>query len=119
MNTREIADKLVKYCREGKWEAAQRELYAENAISIEPEASPVFAKETKGLSSIVEKGHKFEGMIEKHHSITVSEPLVANSSFTCYLAMDLTMKGKGRMNMSELCVYDVKDGKIVAEQFHR
>jgi len=27
------------------------------------------------------------------------------------------MKGKGRMNMSELCVYQVKDGKIVAESF--
>jgi hypothetical protein len=29
------------------------------------------------------------------------------------------MKGQGRMQMAELCVYEVKDGKIVSEQFHR
>jgi len=31
--------------------------------------------------------------------------------------MDVTMKGKGRMAMTELCVYQTKDGKIIAEQF--
>jgi len=28
------------------------------------------------------------------------------------------MKGKERMNMAELCVYEIKDGKIVSEHFH-
>jgi hypothetical protein len=32
--------------------------------------------------------------------------------------MDVTMKGQGRMQMTELCVYVVKDGKIVSEQFY-
>ncbi len=27
------------------------------------------------------------------------------------------MKGQGRMNMTELCVYQVKDGKVISEQF--
>jgi hypothetical protein len=31
--------------------------------------------------------------------------------------MDVTMKGQGRMNMDEIAVYEVKDGKIVKEQF--
>ena len=35
MKTTEIAEKLVAYCREAKWEAAQKELYADDAISIE------------------------------------------------------------------------------------
>jgi hypothetical protein len=30
----------------------------------------------------------------------------------------VTMKGKPRQKMTELCVYDVKDGKIIAEEFH-
>jgi limonene-1,2-epoxide hydrolase len=34
------------------------------------------------------------------------------------MRLDVTMKGQGRMDMSELCVYDVKDGKIISEQFH-
>jgi predicted ester cyclase len=118
MNTKEIADRLVEYCREAKWEPAQRELYAANAVSLEPEANQAFAKETKGLDAIVEKGHKFDAMIEKRHSITVSEPVVAKDSFACTMNLDLTLKGKGRVQMSELCVYEVKDGKIISEEFH-
>jgi limonene-1,2-epoxide hydrolase len=118
MNTKEIAERLVAHCREAKWEAAQKELYANDAVSIEAQASPAFAKETKGLAAIIEKGHTFEGMIETMHSLSVSEPLVADNSLVCTMSMDVTMKGRGRMKMAELCVYEVKDGKIVSEQFH-
>ena len=77
MTTEQIASRLAELCREGKFEAAQKELYAENAVSIEPEAMPDFPKETKGLRAIIEKGHKFESMVEKVHGCTTSAPLVA------------------------------------------
>jgi hypothetical protein len=118
MKTEEVANRLVTLCRENKWETAQRELYAENVVSLEPKATPIFAKETKGLPAIIEKGKKFDSMIEQVHSSTVSEPIVAGNSFACTMAMDVTMKGQGRMQMSELCVYDVKDGKVTSEAFH-
>jgi limonene-1,2-epoxide hydrolase len=117
MKTDEIARRLVALCREIKWEQAQRELYADAAVSLEPHATPVFEKETRGLPAILEKGRKFAGMIEQFHSTTVSEPVVATNSFACTMRLDVTMKGQGRMNMTELCVYQVKDGKIVSEQF--
>ena len=118
MKTEEIAKRLVAFCREAKWEAAQRELYADNAESIETQPSPAFARKTRGLAAIIEKGRKFDAMIEQVHGVTVSEPLVAESSFACTMQLDVTMKGRGRMAMRELCIYDVKDGKIVAERFH-
>ena len=118
MTTKEIADKLVAHCRKAAWEAAQRELYAETAVSIEPHATPNFAQETTGLPAILEKGRKFDAMVEKMHSLTVSEPLVAGNAFTCLMSMDVTMKGAGRMQMAEICLYQVKDGKIVSESFH-
>jgi ketosteroid isomerase-like protein len=31
--------------------------------------------------------------------------------------LDATMKGRGRMDMREICVYHVRDDKIVQEQF--
>jgi len=31
--------------------------------------------------------------------------------------MDVTMKGQARSSFEELCVYRVKDGKIISEQF--
>lgn len=117
METKEIAKKLAAYCAKADWDGAHKELYANDAVSIEPYSTPEFSKETKGLREIQEKGHKFESMVEKVHSIEVSDPLVAGNSIAFTLAMDLTMKGKGRMKSPELCVYQVKDGKIVSEEF--
>jgi hypothetical protein len=117
MTTTEIANQLAEYCRKGQWEAAQKELYAQDAISIEPYASPDFEKETKGLPAILAKGHKFDSMVEATHGLTASDPLVTGNVIAFTLTMDITMKGHPRMNMAELCVYQVKDGKIVSEQF--
>ena len=117
METKEIAKRLADYCRKADWDGAHTELYAENAKSVEPYASDGFEKETTGLKAIREKGKKFDSMVEQVHKIEVSEPLVAGNSIAFTLGMDITMKGKGRMNNPELCVYQVKDGKIVAEEF--
>jgi hypothetical protein len=117
MTTREIAARLVSLCREGKVETAQRELYAEDAVNIEPYGTPAFPKETKGLNALIEKGHRFTAMIEQVHSISITDPLVAGSSFAYAMQLDATIKGHGRMTMDELCIYEVKDGKIVSERF--
>ncbi len=118
MKTTEIASRLVSLCREAKWETAQKELFAADAVSIEAEANPSGIKETKGLPAIIAKGHQFNAMTEKVHSLTVSDPVVAESSFACAMSIDLTMKAQPRMQMSEICVYKVKDGKIISEEFH-
>ncbi len=117
MTTNEIANRLAELCRKGDFEKAQKELFADDAISVEPQATPAFEKETKGLKAIIEKGHKFETMVEEMHGITISEPMVSGNAFAISLQMDITMKERGRSNMSELCVYEAKDGKIVSEQF--
>jgi hypothetical protein len=118
MTTQEIAERLVALCRQGKFETAQKELFADDAISIEPYATAGFQKETKGRSAIVEKGRTFTAMIEEIHASSVSDPVVAKNSFACAMRMDVTMKGQGRMDMIELCRYEVKDGKIISEHFH-
>ncbi len=118
MKTSEIAEQLVAYCRKARWAEAQNALYAADAVSIEPYATPAFAKETKGLPAILEKGVKFESLVETMHSLKISEPLLADNAFAFTMSMDVTMKGQPRVKMSELCVYHVKDGKIVSEQFH-
>lgn len=118
MTTKEIANRLTELCRKGEWAQAQEELYADNAVSIEPMATPAFEKETKGLKAIIEKGEKFDAMVQEYHSLNISEPLVTDNCVAFILSMDLTMKGRPREQMREICVYDVKDGKIVSEQFH-
>ncbi len=117
MNTQEIANRLVEICREGDFEKAQKELYAKDAVSIEPHATPDFQKETKGLDAILEKGKKWAAMVEQTHHMDVSEPLVTANSFAITITFSVTMKGRGKMDMKELCVYQVKDGKIISESF--
>jgi hypothetical protein len=117
MTTQEIATKLAEFCTKGEFEKAQQELYADNVVSIEPEASPAFAKETNGLPAVKEKMSKFMGMVEEVFKVTVSEPLVTGNAFAFTLDMDIAMKGRERETMSEVCVYVVKDGKVVSEQF--
>jgi hypothetical protein len=51
------------------------------------------------------------------HSVEVSEPLVAGNWFSVVMTLDVTMKEYGRVTMREVCVYHVKDDKIVQEQF--
>lgn len=117
MTTNEIAARLVELCRQGQFDAAQKELFASDAISIEPYATPAFEKETKGMEAIQQKGEKWAAMVQEMQGISVSDPLVATNSFACTIHMQVIMKEGGKMDMTELCLYQVKNGKIVSEEF--
>jgi ketosteroid isomerase-like protein len=117
MTTEQIAQRLYELCNKGDFEKAQKELFAMDAVSIEPQESPGFEKETKGLEAILEKGKKFNSMVQQVHSCTVTEPVIARNAFAVALNMDVTMKNGNRSPMSEICVYEVKDGKIMSERF--
>lgn len=117
MTTAEIAGRLADLCRQGQFEAAQKELFAQDAVSIEPYSTPDFEKEVKGLDAIIEKGHKWSEMVTDYHGMKVSEPLIAGDCFALTMWMSVTMKNGGKMEMTELCLYKVKDGKIISEEF--
>ncbi|MEP6617288.1 MAG: SnoaL-like domain-containing protein [Ginsengibacter sp.] len=117
MVIQDIANRLVELCRKNEFEKALDELFSQDAVSLEPHSSPAFDKETKGLSAIKEKGVKWNNMVKEVHEISVSDPLVSTNSFACNMRLNVTMKEHGAMDMSELCVYQVKDGKIILEQF--
>ena len=116
MTVKEIADRLTDLCRQGKYDTAQKELYSKDAVSIEPEGSPGL-QTVKGLDAIVEKGHQFQSMVEAVHSSTVSDAVIAGNTFAVAASLDITLKGMGRIPMDEVAVYEVKDGKVVKEQF--
>jgi hypothetical protein len=116
MNTEQVAKRLVELCRQGKYEDAQNELYSKDAVSIEMEGSQGLGN-AKGIEAIREKGKKFNEGVEAMHGGSVGDPIVAGDWFAVVMTMDATMKGRGRVNMQEICVYQVRDGKIVREQF--
>jgi hypothetical protein len=117
MTNHEIATRLVELCRKGQFETAQKELYSDDAVSIESQASPAFAKETKGLKAILEKGQLWDSMVIETHSLTVSDPLVAGNRIAIAMTFDVTLKERGKNLFEEIIVYRVKDGKIESEEF--
>jgi hypothetical protein len=118
MSTESVARRLVQLCREGKFGQALDELYASNARSIEPEgmaSGPLGSAE--GLQALREKGKRFEDSYTEVHALTVSDPLIAGPFFTLVMGFDATYKQGGRRALSEICVYEVVNDKIVREQF--
>ena len=116
MTTQEVADKLVAYMRQGQMMEAQADLYSDDVVCIEPEGG-MAPHLTKGKAAVAEKGKQFGMMIEERHGASISDPVVGGDFFSVAMMLDATMKGMGRMKLEEICVYEVKDGKIVKEQF--
>jgi hypothetical protein len=116
MTTKEVAKQLVTMCREGKVEEAKLELFSDNIISIEP-AEGMLPKETKGMKEIQQKADLFISMVEQFYGSAITDPVIAGDYFSIGWDTDIQMKGQGRQTMGEICVYKVKDSKIVSEQF--
>jgi hypothetical protein len=117
MNTEAVARRLVQLCREGQFNVAQDELYAPGARSVEPEGVSGALGSVEGMDAIRAKGKRFDESLLQVHRVTCSDPLVADSYFSVVMGLDATYKEGGRRAIEEICVYEVRDGKIVLEQF--
>jgi hypothetical protein len=116
MTTQDVANRLSEFFRENKWAEAQEELFSEDAESIEPPGSQGL-QSVKGKAAIKKKGDDFNNMVEEVHGGYAGEPIVAGNYIALAMGIDATYKGMGRQKMDEIAVYEVRDGKIVKEQF--
>jgi hypothetical protein len=117
MTTQDVADKLVKLCREGKNEEAVDLLYSPDIVSVESMAAPDGSHDVKGVAAVKGKG---KWWMDNHeiHSAKVEGPLVAGPYFSVRFTYDITNKPSGnRMTLDELAMYHVTGGKIDREQF--
>lgn len=115
MTTQEVAEKLVNYCREGKNVDAINELYDDNIVSREMHGIP--NEVSLGKEAVLVKTKEWYDSVVEVHSGKISDPLITGTHFAVTMEMDVTYKKSGRMPMSEIAVFEVKNGKIVAEQF--
>jgi hypothetical protein len=116
MTTQEVANRLNELFKSNNWSGIHDELFAENAKSIEP-AHAQGLQTVEGMAAIKKKGEMFQSMVEEMHDGWVSEPIVGGNFISVAMGIDATMKGQGRVKMEEIAVYEVKDGKIISEQF--
>ena len=114
-STIEIASRFAELCKKGEMQRIQEELFADHAQSLEPKQSPW--PSVNGVAAIKVKGRNFNETVLESHGGYVGEPIVAGNHFAIAMGMDVTLKNGNRVNMDEVCVYKVEDGKIVSEQF--
>ncbi len=117
MTTIEIAKRLVELCKQGKNMEALNTLFAQDAVSVEAMAMPGFQQEAKGLAAIKAKG---EWWLANHevHSAAVTGPWPHGDRFIVGFSYDVTNKPSGkRMQMDEVGLFTIRNGKIVREEF--
>jgi len=115
MTTQEVTDRLIDLCRKGQVLESQQELFANDATSHEPAHSPTLP--AIGKEAVLAKGKYFASLIEERHSGSFGDPIVAGNHFSFVCKLDATLKGMGKVVWNEICLYEVKNGKIVSEQF--
>jgi hypothetical protein len=95
-------------------------LYGQDVVSVEAQATPMFAAVIKGLKEVRGKNELFYSTHEVHRG-DVKGPYPHGDRFALYFDYDVTPKAGPmagqRMQMQEVGLYSVTGGKIVREEF--
>jgi hypothetical protein len=116
LTTQDVARRFNELAQQEKWFEIQDEFFADDVKSIDPPNSPYFGN-AEGKSQVRKKGEDFVKRIEAFHGGRTTEPLVIGNHFTVGRSKDMTVQGHGRIQINQIMLYEVKDGKIVLEQF--
>src|SRR5262249_26205290 len=116
MTTEEVASRFSELAKHEKWFEVQDELFSDNVRSVDPPNSPYFGY-AEGKAAVRQKGEEFLKKIEAFHGASTTEPVVGGNHFAVGREVDIAVQGFGRIQMKEVMLYEVKEGKIVLEQF--
>lgn len=117
MSTQDIAQKLVQHCRNHTEAEGLKELYAEDAVSIEPMAPEGQSTVTQGRAGIQGKHDWWNANFEVH-SADLEGPFVNGDSFSVIFDIDATDTSSGqRWKAKEVALYETDGKKIVRETF--
>ncbi|TXE14929.1 nuclear transport factor 2 family protein [Seonamhaeicola algicola] len=116
MNTQEVANLWAKMCNENKLIECAETLYA-NTIICKEMPGGTDAEITTGKQNVLNKSYQWLDTVETIHSCTVTTPVVAGNYFSSKMSFDVTFKDRGRIQMEEICVFEVNNGQIIFEQF--
>jgi len=115
--THEIATKYVELCKAHQNHVALETLFSPGAVSVEAMSVPGGEASVQGLAAIKDKGKAWEANHEVH-AAQVDGPWPHGDRFIVRFTYDVTNKPSGRrMQMDEVGLFTVENGKIVREEF--
>ena len=117
MTTEQVAKRYYELIQQHQYEQIQNELYTPNAISIEPENDSNLPLVVEGIEALRQKEGLFFSQVDQMFGSYMSETVVSTFFFSMMTGMDVKMKGKQRKKKEQICVFEVRDGRIVKEQF--
>lgn len=115
MTNQEIANRLIELANQGDFDTIYKELFSPEIVSIEPKGAMM--ETVKGFDGIAENGKNWNANLEEFYGQEIGTPIFADNFFAMPWTIDVKRKGMERSKEQEICVYEVKDGKIVKEQF--
>jgi len=116
MTTEEVATRFNELAQQEKWFEIQEEFFSDDVKSIDPAHSPYFGY-AEGKAAVRKKGEDFVKRIEAVHHLYTSEPIVSGNHFAVVRKKDFTVQGHGRVQIHQIMLYEVRDGRIISEQF--
>lgn len=116
LTTHEVAARFNELARQEKWFEIQDELFADHVRSIEP-ATAEYLGNAEGKTAVRKKGEEWVKRIEAFHGGSTTPPVVGGNYFAVGRTADITVQGTGRLHIDQLMMYEVKEGRIVLEQF--
>lgn len=115
MTNQEVATRLVALLREGKFFDVYDELFHEDAHHIEPQSEHF--SDVKGVAAIKAKDAAMGEHIDAIESMEVGDAIVASKHIAIPYQLSAKLKDGNSINLDEIIVYEVSDGKIISEQF--
>ncbi len=116
MTIQAVAARFHELAQQEKWFEIQDELFADDVRSIEP-ATANGLPNVQGKAAVRKKGEAIVSQVEAVHSASTTAPVIGGAFFAVGRMLDMTVRGVGRTQMNEVMMYEVKEGKIVLEQF--
>lgn len=130
-----VGKRLVELCQQGENRKAIEELYADTVNVVEAmdcTQMPGYDEAPQDFKDAHPTGPTPKAQLLKGadwffqnmdiHGGDVKGPYPLGDEFACFMSLDCTPKtgpmAGQRMDMSECCVYKVKDGKIVESRFY-
>jgi ketosteroid isomerase-like protein len=114
MTTHELAQAFTTLLKQGKGDEAGKTYWSDDIVSMEAMEGDMAV--LKGRKAVQGKGAWWYANHEVH-SLGVEGPYVHGDQFALRFTLDVTPKGGKRMQMDEVGLYSVKNGKIVEERF--
>jgi len=116
--TLEVGQQLVALCKQGKNDEAVETLYSPDIVSVEAASSPDMPAEVRGMKTLKERSQWWRSN-HTIHTQTAEGPFPHGDRFIVRFTYDLTSKpmGNKRIQLDEMALFTVADGKIVREEF--